>query len=587
MATQVDKGFIVAAIDLGTTYSSHAFSYKSDYQRDPLHIHTEIWEAGNELSHKTSSVILLNPDKSFNSFGFEAEKEFTRMAEEENMAAEMLGEYYYIDSFKMRLYQETENDRVQNDIRRDTEVDDIFGKPISLVYLIETSILYLKTHLLDQLNSRGFDTTVTDVRWVITVPAVWTDQAKQIMRECAFKAGIPSNTLTLAYEPEVAALFCNHLPADQLRGADKDIFKEGERIMVVDLGGGTADVTVQEVSGDKMRSIFTVSGGPWGGSKVNAEFISFLIELFGNEVIRRLQKNDIEDYLELIREFEVKKRNTSKTQKGIDLSIRIPTALREKYEEFHQSDFKNAFTKRSRASNEEKEDVTLKKDKMNIKPDKVKRFFSKTISNITEHLTAITEQSNASVSAILMVGGFSECKLVSDAIKEAFPDHHVIIPMECDLSVIKGAVLYGHRPESITARYCHYSIGISLNKLYDPNEHVGATTFKAGKTVKCGNCFETFFRKGRIVEVGEKEAVEVHSDHRGSDREKWKYDVKEIEIFTSNNAHTKFVTDAGCNRHAIVTIDPPEGGWSQITDGKIEMEVGGTEINDFEFFNKL
>ncbi|XP_033751160.1 heat shock 70 kDa protein 12A-like [Pecten maximus] len=566
MATPVDRGFMVAAIDLGTTYSSHAFSFKSDYLRDPLHINVEIWHGGHNLSHKTSSVLLLNPDKSFNSFGFKAENKFTDMAEDDTMKDE-LETFYYIDSFKMILYQDTESDQIQNGIRRDMEVNDIFGKPISLMYVIMKSIWYLKQHLLDHLNSRGFETGVKDVRWVITVPAVWTDQAKQIMRECAIEAGIPNDALSLAYEPEVAALFCKQIPVDQVSGANRNIFQEGDGIMVVDLGGGTADITVQEVSGNKMRSTFTVSGGPWGGARVNAAFMSFLIETFGKEVIRRLKRKEPWDFLELIRDFEVKKRNTDILKEGKDLSIRLPLGLHKLYKKINGKGFENSA-----------DCVTLKKDKMHIKPFKFDSFFRETISNITEHLKSLLDGNKISVATILLVGGFSECKLVSDAIKEVFPRHHVVIPMESGLSVLKGAVLYGHRPESITARYCHYSIGISLNKLYDPEEHVGAATFKSGETVRCGSCFETFFRQGRIVEMGEKETTEVHSDHRASDREMWKYDVKEIEIYTSKKSNTKFVTEAGCNRHAIITIDPPEGGWPEIVDGKIEMEVGGTEV---------
>ncbi|XP_060083438.1 heat shock 70 kDa protein 12A-like [Ylistrum balloti] len=567
MATPVDTQFMVAGIDLGTTYSSHAFSFKSD----PLPIHAHVWSAGNELSHKTSSVILLNPDKSFNSFGFNAEKKFTDMAED--MRPEELEAYYYIDSFKMALYQETENDNgeVRSGIRRNMEVYDIFGKPIRLTYIIEKSIWYLKDHLLESLNHRGFQTTVMDVRWVITVPAVWTDQAKLMMRECAHEAGIPDNALSLAYEPEVAALFCKQLPGDQITGTNENVFREGAEFMVVDLGGGTTDVTVQRMFGDKMASVFAVSGGPWGGAKVNAEYINFLIEIFGNEVIRRLKRHDIGGFLELISEFEVKKRNTDSIQQKRDITIRLPSELRKIYENFNESCFENAFTEHSN-------DVALRNDKMRIKFRKFESFFSNTISKIIEHLKSLIEEKDIHVPTILMVGGFSECRLVSDAITTAFPNHNVIIPMECDLSVLKGAVLYGHRPQSITARYCHYSIGISLNKPYDPTEHVGAVTFKSGKTTKCGKCFETLFRKGRIVEVGEKATIEVHSDHRESDREMWKYDVKECEIFTSNKTYPKFVTEAGCNRHAIVTIRPPDGGWPEVVDGKIEMEVGGTEV---------
>lgn len=556
--------FMVAAIDIGTSYSGYAFSYKDEHRRDPLNIHLHPWH-GKETSSKTSSVILLNPDKSFNSFGFEAENKFAEMAED-GMALSELEQFYYVDSFKMRLYKE----KVDN-ISRDIQVDDIFGKPISVMYLIEKAIEYFKSHLVDKLTYRGMETRITDVRWVLTIPAVWTDQAKQVMRECAIQAGIPKEHLTLAFEPEAAALYCKQLPPEQISGSRDNIFKPGSRTMVVDLGGGTADITVQEITADKrMRSVFSVSGGPWGGSKVNAEFIGFLIEIFGNEVIRRLQKNDPADYLEIIREFEMKKRYKSTHTKG-DIVIRLPLSLQETYTKFNEWDFQNA-VRRATA------DVSLKKDKMHITVSKFNSFFERSIGNIVQHMKTLQEEMPAPVSAILMVGGFSECPLVNEAVKNAFPSVHVVTPIDCDLSVLKGAVLYGHRPEAITARYCNYSVGISINKPYNPTEHVKADTFLSGNMLKCGNCFEKFYSQGDIIEVGETRSVNVHSDHRTGDRQMWKYDVKEIDIFTSPSARPMFVTDPGCRQHATITIDPPEGGWPDVVDGRVEMKAGGTEL---------
>lgn len=54
------------------------------------------------------------------------------------------------------------------------------------------AIEYLKDHLLDTLQSKSktssrVDITVKDVHFVITVPAIWDDKAKLIMREAAME----------------------------------------------------------------------------------------------------------------------------------------------------------------------------------------------------------------------------------------------------------------------------------------------------------------------------------------------------------------------------------------------------------------
>jgi len=70
------------------------------------------------------------------------------------------------------------------------------------------------------------------ISYVLTVPAIWSDNAKALTREAAERAGIPPDRLELVTEPEAAALFC----------ATKNLemgLQPGDRFMVCDAGGGT------------------------------------------------------------------------------------------------------------------------------------------------------------------------------------------------------------------------------------------------------------------------------------------------------------------------------------------------------------
>lgn len=90
---------IVAAIDIGTTYSGYAHSYKSDWTKVLLNK----WEGFQMTSYKAPTVLLLNPDKSFNSFGYEAERTFANIAEEGDDEDRSYKEYYFFHRFKMML----------------------------------------------------------------------------------------------------------------------------------------------------------------------------------------------------------------------------------------------------------------------------------------------------------------------------------------------------------------------------------------------------------------------------------------------------------------------------------------------------
>ncbi|KZR95920.1 Uncharacterized protein APZ42_010024 [Daphnia magna] len=60
-----------------------------------------------------------------------------------------------------------------------------------------------------------------DIRWVITVPAIWRSAAKQLMREAAYEAGLGSDRLPhqvlISLKPEAASLFCRQLKRNQLK----------------------------------------------------------------------------------------------------------------------------------------------------------------------------------------------------------------------------------------------------------------------------------------------------------------------------------------------------------------------------------
>jgi molecular chaperone DnaK (HSP70) len=68
--------------------------------------------------------------------------------------------------------------------------------------------------------------------YALTVPAIWSDKAKELTRQAALQAGIPDDRLTLITEPEAAAVYC----AATCTEVD---LNEGDRFLVCDAGGGT------------------------------------------------------------------------------------------------------------------------------------------------------------------------------------------------------------------------------------------------------------------------------------------------------------------------------------------------------------
>ncbi|WAR31119.1 HS12B-like protein [Mya arenaria] len=82
-------------------------------------------------------------------------------------------------------------------------------------------------------------------------------------------AGIPAAQLKLVLEPEVASIWCE----GELEAAvTRDLQQPGVKYMVVDIGGGTVDVSVHERNDNgTLKEIHKASGGAWGGT----EFVNF------------------------------------------------------------------------------------------------------------------------------------------------------------------------------------------------------------------------------------------------------------------------------------------------------------------------
>ena len=98
---QSQKSYLATvAIDFGTTYSGFAFSFNNKQGEDAIFMNRD-WV--NDLGHRTSKTptcLLLNPDHSFDSFGYKALEKFAnlRSVYEEK-------EFLFFQHFKMKLYE--------------------------------------------------------------------------------------------------------------------------------------------------------------------------------------------------------------------------------------------------------------------------------------------------------------------------------------------------------------------------------------------------------------------------------------------------------------------------------------------------
>lgn len=540
---------LVVAFDFGTTYSGYAFSFRDD----PSKIQTNTaWNSGTEklISLKTSTCVLLTPDKVFHSFGFEAENKYCELTEEDQHHGWLL-----FRRFKMLLHN-------NEHLSRATTVEDINGVSMPARTIFTMSIRYLRTHFRNALNLQMVGVEESDIKYVLTVPAIWNDNAKQFMREAAVEAGIVDSRLKLCLEPEAASVWCQILKID----VKANLSKAGTQYMVVDLGGGTADISVHEKQIDNtLKELHKSSGGPWGGIVVDNNFIQWLTDLFGETTMKQFKEKQMEDYFNLLRDFETKKRGIKADTTG-KITFRISVSLKDIYANVENTPLQDKVSAMGLCNK-----VTYAGDKLRLDASIVKEWFADPVKELITYVKKILDEKKMQkVGTVLLVGGFAESSLVQVEMKNQIKSHQISIPNEPGLVVLKGAVRFGHIPDIVSSRIMPFTYGIAVTKAYDEAKHPVTKMVMINNKKKVENIFDVFVRVGEEVRIGQ----EINrSDFTPNYMQR-----SCVRVFTSSKQTPEYVTDEGCSRLGMMTIEHPEGDTFEDKKLDVTFVFGDTEL---------
>ncbi|XP_064601153.1 heat shock 70 kDa protein 12B-like [Liolophura sinensis] len=554
------KPLLVVAIDIGTTYSGYAFSFQHEFLADKLKITTnKVWSDGDnhlQTSYKTPTSALIDPDGDFHSFGYEAETKYSKLAknkEEKN--------WLLFRRFKMNLYK--------SEISETMELESVSGQRFSALSVLAMSILYLKEHF-----SRSLQQQVTDseIQYVLTVPAIWDEDAKQFMRKAALQSGILGDQLAIALEPEAASIFCQSLLAnsrsdDEFCDAD-DISRNGSRYIVVDAGGGTVDTTVHEVmlSGD-LKELHKASGGGWGGTQVDDQFTELLLKIFTVKVMKEFGKHHKSDRLELEKEFEINKRRISSNDEQ-KFTFRLPASLHETFSFYSKCSLEDQVAESGLSR-----DVRFTGDKMRISGKVMQSLMKPTIQKIITHVeTLMADPKCRGISHILLVGGFSESPLLQEEFRKNFRSVTVVTPLDAVLSVVKGAVIFGHRPGAIGIRLAAFTYGIRSLSTFVDGEHDPDKLIMIEGERKCQDIFNRFVSVDEEVPYGMETSEHTFNPIYSGQTEMG------LAVYKSTVTKPKYTTDPSCLQLGTFTVDMPDLTGEKKRKVGVKFIVGGTEL---------
>lgn len=550
---------LVGAIDFGTSYSGWAFSFKHENKRSPPGATVKIWDAGTITTEKTPTCLLLKPDGTFDSFGYDAEKRYGELS-----AKHLHSKYFFFRHFKMKLYEP-----YGKGIKRDMMIHDEIGKQFLAIDVFAISLKYLVKDMMETVNQRTVGELLPpDIGWVLTVPAIWSDASKQFMREAAIKAGIDEDQLSIALEPEAASIYCRHLPVAASANETISKLPAGTKYIVLDAGGGTVDITVHEVQeSNTLREVRAANGGAWGGTMVNKAFEGLLRDIVGEMALKSFMNDKTEDWLYMSQQFEAKKREIEiKSPRYI--TLRLPVALIELCEKYNGMQFQDAV-----AASKYAELVEMDRDKLKLSKVVFFFMFEQTLQKTVDHVKSLFKDTSIrDIDIILMVGGFSESPLLQQALKEAFPNKELVVPSNSSSCVLRGALMYGHSPLTISERILKYTYGVACLAEFREGHHPERKKIITDYKIYCEDVFGIYVTKNTRVKPGKTQVT-----RRGRSISRYQRETR-FRCFISESTHPQYVDEVGCFHIGQLSIrfDQPDSNVGR--EVAFSMSFGGTDI---------
>lgn len=158
-----------------------------------------------------------------------------------------------------------------------------------------------------------------------------------------------------------------------------------------------------------------------------------LIDIVGEEFMDSFRQNNTADYNDIFSAFKRKKREKlGEYFINRKINLLISPCFLEKY----KKDIGTDVSKRTLDTRYAKL-LKWSGDKMRIDIDLYQSFFDPVNEKIIHCIREILSKPKViETKVILMVGGFSECEIVQDAIRKAFPECRVVVPHEAGLAVL-------------------------------------------------------------------------------------------------------------------------------------------------------
>ena len=286
------------------------------------------------------------------------------------------------------------------------------------------------------------------VEYVITVPAIWSDNAKKLTKFCAEKAGMGNNVKIIS-EPEAAMVYV-------IETLPEDDFEESACLTLCDAGGGTVDLITYRVKSLEPLQVEEVIVGD--GDRCGSVFIDRQFKCYIEAIYGKLATWSTQDTLDAVDCFE---RITKRKFDDGDDDLIVKVSPKHAYD---------------------KTKARVKKGKMFVPAADIRQMFAASADII---VVLISEQRRRAlklglhIMGVLLVGGFGQSKYLQNqletALKKLDKDLKLYLARDAWTAVERGALsrllpVVGPKQAQakVAARIARRHYGITRSREYHP-----------------------------------------------------------------------------------------------------------------------
>ncbi|KAK3584299.1 hypothetical protein CHS0354_013251 [Potamilus streckersoni] len=309
-------------------------------------------------------------------------------------------------------------------------------------------------------------------------------------------------------------------------------------------------------------------GGPWGGQSINDSFFQLVRDIFitkdGPSSLELCKRADL---FEMELEFEKQKvairRKKKRDTQWIKLSL--PHDVYSKEKDKIIKDDGHKYSKYF--------DKT--KNGLHFKPAIISDIlFNEPMKVILDYLQPILNDKNTrGIEKVILVGGLAESHIVQTKISEALQPRRTQAPSNPFYAILKGAVLYGQKPDIFDSRISRFTYGIDTYIPFNTKKHQQEKKeIDSSGEIWCKDVFDIHVKRNQIVSLNEELPAQVY--------EPFEKDQTCItcNIYQTESLNPMYVTDKGCKKIGSLVVEMPDHNQGTERNALVTMMYARTEL---------